>query len=48
VCEPAPAALAAALRQVMRGEGIAERMGTAAFTAGARLNWSEAVSVLTT
>jgi glycosyltransferase involved in cell wall biosynthesis len=48
VCQPAPAALAAALRDVMTGKGVAERMGTAAFAAGARLTWGEAVRVLTT
>jgi glycosyltransferase involved in cell wall biosynthesis len=47
VCEPTPAALAAALRQAMTGEGVAERMGRAAFAAGGRLNWTETVRALT-
>ena len=47
VCDPTPPALAAALKQVMLGEGAAQRMGTAAFAAGARLTWAETVKVLT-
>ena len=48
VCEPTPAALAAALGHAMNDEGVAERMGAAAFAAGARLNWADAVKTLTT
>ncbi|MEN3340154.1 MAG: hypothetical protein V7647_3830 [Acidobacteriota bacterium] len=47
VCEPSPSGLAAALQRVM-SEGTAERMGTAAAVAGARLNWAETVKTLTT
>ncbi len=46
VCDPTPAALAAALKGVMCG-GVAERMGNAAFETGRRLNWPDTVKVLT-
>lgn len=48
VCEPTPAALAVALARAMRGDGSAERLGTTAFAAGARLNWADTVKALTT
>jgi glycosyltransferase involved in cell wall biosynthesis len=46
ISESSPPALAAALRRVM-SDGTAERMGTAAFAAAARLNWADAVKMLT-
>ena len=46
VSAPSPGALAAALRRVMTDES-AERMGTAALAASARLNWADAVKTLT-
>jgi glycosyltransferase involved in cell wall biosynthesis len=48
IAEPTPPALAAALRRVMDDPATARRMGDAAFTAGAKLNWRDAVSQLTT
>ena len=48
ICEPTPAALAGALAHVMIRDGVAERMGRAAFAAGARLNWADTVRTLTT
>ncbi len=48
ICEPTPAALAGALAHVMIRDGVAERMGRAAFAAGVRLNWADAVRALTT
>lgn len=47
ITDPSPAALARALRRVMTEPGAAERMGEAAFAAGARLTWAEAVRALT-
>jgi glycosyltransferase involved in cell wall biosynthesis len=47
ICEPSPSALAAALQRVMAGD-TAERMGTAALAAAARLDWADAVKMLTT
>jgi glycosyltransferase involved in cell wall biosynthesis len=47
VCEPSPAALAIALQRVM-AEGNAERMGSAATASATRLNWPDAVKMLTT
>lgn len=47
VCDPAPQALGRALRQLSEDRALAERMGTAAFEAGARLNWPDAVRQLT-
>lgn len=46
VCDPAPEALARALRQLADDRGLAERMGAAAFAAGAELNWHDAVRQL--
>lgn len=48
VTDPEPAALARALTQVMTEPGAAERMGEAAFAAGARLTWADTVRALTT
>jgi glycosyltransferase involved in cell wall biosynthesis len=48
VCEPTPAAVAVALGRAMREDDVAERMGTAAFAAGARLTWDGVVKALTT
>jgi glycosyltransferase involved in cell wall biosynthesis len=47
ICDPTPAALAAALRHV-NDDGIAARMGDAAMAAGARLTWADTVRALTT
>ena len=47
IVEPTPPALAAALRRVMDDPATARRMGDAAFAAGAKLNWPDAVSQLT-
>jgi glycosyltransferase involved in cell wall biosynthesis len=47
VCDPTPQALAVALRRVTGERGLAERMGAEAFTAGAKLNWPDAVRQLT-
>ncbi len=47
ICEPTPSALAQALQRVVREPGLAERMGTAAHAAGARLNWADTVRALT-
>ncbi len=47
ICEPTPAALAAALERMMAEPGCAERMGEAAHAAGARLNWPDTVRALT-
>ena len=46
VCEPAPEAIAAALRRLMDDPGEAERMGGEAFAAGSRLTWPETVRQL--
>ena len=47
VCDPTPVALAGALRQLTDDRGLADRMGAAAFDAGAQLNWPDAVRRLT-
>lgn len=47
VCDPAPEALARALRQLSDDRDLAERMGAAAFEAGAQLNWPDVVRHLT-
>lgn len=47
VSEPTPEALASALRRAMAEPAIARRMGDAAFEAGAKLNWRDAVEQLT-
>ena len=47
VCDPTPAALALALRRLMDDRSLAERMGSAAAAAGARLNWADTVRQLT-
>ena len=46
VCEPTPDALGRAMRRLSDDTGLAERMGTAAFDAGARLTWPETVRQL--
>ena len=48
VCEPAPAALARALRRLTDDQAAAVRMGSAAFERSAELNWPDAVRQLTT
>jgi glycosyltransferase involved in cell wall biosynthesis len=47
VADPTPQSLAATLRRVMEDQALAERMGTAAFAAGSKLNWQDTVRVLT-
>jgi glycosyltransferase involved in cell wall biosynthesis len=46
VCAATPAAIAAALRRLADDVSLAERMGTAAFAAGAALSWPETVRSL--
>ena len=48
LCEPTPASMATALRRVWDDRALAERMGTAAFEAGAKLNWPDTIRQLTT
>ncbi len=47
VCEPTPAALAAALADVMNDRGLAEKLGSAARAAADRMTWADAVAALT-
>ena len=47
VTDPTPASLASALRLLMDGAAAAERMGTAAHAAAARLSWATTVHRLT-
>lgn len=47
VADATPASLGRALRQVSEDRALAERMGTAAYAAGAQLNWPDAVRQLT-
>lgn len=47
VCDPTSRSLSATLRRVMDDAALAERMGTAALAAGAKLNWSDTVRRLT-
>jgi glycosyltransferase involved in cell wall biosynthesis len=47
VCEPTSQALARALRAIMSDAVLSERMGQAAFAAGAKLNWRDTVAQLT-
>ena len=47
VVDPTPTALARALRQLSDDRSLAERMGTAALDAGAKLNWPDTVRQLT-
>ena len=47
VCEPTPAALANALRQLTDDQRLAEQMGGNAWTVGGKLNWPDAVARLT-
>jgi glycosyltransferase involved in cell wall biosynthesis len=46
VCEPDPAALGRAMRQLADDTPLAERLGAAAFETGARLTWPETVRQL--
>lgn len=46
VCQPTPEAIAGAMRRLADDRSLAERMGTAAFTAGSRLTWSATVAKL--
>ena len=46
ISEPSPAALATAIRTVMRDRALAERFGEAAQRAGAALTWDQTVSRL--
>lgn len=47
ICDPAPAALASALRRLADDRALAERMGAEAHADGARLNWADTVRHLT-
>lgn len=47
VCDPTPSDLAHALRKLIDDQRLAERMGAAAFDAGAQLNWPDTVRQLT-
>jgi glycosyltransferase involved in cell wall biosynthesis len=47
VVDPTPASLAGALRRLVDDRALAERMGSAAFEAGQKLNWPDAVRQLT-
>jgi glycosyltransferase involved in cell wall biosynthesis len=46
VCEPAPDAIARALRRLVDDSSLAERMGNAAYGTGARLTWPDTVRKL--
>jgi len=46
VCDPTPASLAAALQRIAEDVSLAERLGAAAFEAGAKLTWPETVRAL--
>lgn len=46
VCEPRPESLAAAIRKLADDAVLAERMGSAAYDAGAKLTWRETVRAL--
>jgi glycosyltransferase involved in cell wall biosynthesis len=46
-CEPTPTSLASALRQLIDDPARSERLGTAAFESGAKLNWPETIRQLT-
>ena len=46
VCEPAAKSLARALRRLADDPALAERMGTAAHAAGARLTWADTIRTL--
>jgi glycosyltransferase involved in cell wall biosynthesis len=43
VCEPTPEVIGRAMRRLIDDPTLAERMGTAAFEAGAKLTWPETV-----
>ena len=47
ICDPTPQSIASALRRVMDDAPGAEKMGAAAFAAGAKLNWADTVAQLT-
>ena len=46
ICDPAPESIARALRRLADDPTLAERMGTAAFDSGARLNWADTIAKL--
>jgi glycosyltransferase involved in cell wall biosynthesis len=46
VCDPLPASLAEAMQRLASDAALAERMGAAAFAAGAALNWPDTVAKL--
>jgi glycosyltransferase involved in cell wall biosynthesis len=46
ICEPTAAAIASAMHRLAEEADLAERMGAAAFDAGARLNWPDTVAKL--
>ncbi len=47
ICDPTSRSLSTTLRRLMDDPALAERMGTAALAAGAKLNWSDTVRRLT-
>jgi glycosyltransferase involved in cell wall biosynthesis len=47
VCDPTPSAVATAMQALMEDRSLAERMGSNARAAGAKLNWADAVRQLT-
>ena len=47
VCQPTAESLAAALRRLWDEPALAERLGTAAFESGSKLNWPDTVRALT-
>ena len=47
VCEPTPSSMAAALRRVWDDPAVAERLGSAAFARGSKLNWPDTIRELT-
>jgi len=47
IADPTASSLAAAIRRVMSDPATARSMGEAAFAAGEKLNWRDAVSRLT-
>jgi glycosyltransferase involved in cell wall biosynthesis len=47
ICDPTPQSLASALRRVTDDVTVAEKLGAAAYAAGAQLNWANTVAQLT-
>jgi glycosyltransferase involved in cell wall biosynthesis len=46
ICDPTPASIAGAMQRLADDPALAERMGAAAFEAGAKLTWPETVRTL--